>query len=258
MNKKEFTVNDEKVFVHSVTPNVQTEASRIYSQAFGKALSDGVPLRLEAERMLKDKGVFDPDKDEKERAALQKEIRENEVALRRGTKPNGTKMTKSEGKELAFKIKKLRDDLDEIGSGSSALFNNTVESQASNAQLQFCIYSCTCREDGQRYWSTFETFQNDTENPVYSKAIENFLLLVSGLDALDSKRPYEDVWLIRMGFMNEDGQLIREDGKAVDEEGRLINEEGRFIDEDGNFVDAYGYKIDKDGNLLEEDGWETD
>jgi len=260
MASKEFSaVVDDKTInlkIISITPEIRQESQKIYSQSMMEALHNNMMLRAEAEDILEERGLIDFDQQEKRADELRKELRDLEKKLRSAKRSDGTRMSKEEGKELAFKMRQLRHDIAGIGQYLSDFLNHTVENYASNAQMQYFIYACTVYSDsGKRYWASFEDFKNDTSSPVVELAISNFITASAGLDQDYTKSFYENQWLVRMGFMNNDLQLIDGAGRLVDEEGRLINDDGRFVNEDGQLVDQFGNLVDEKGNLIMGDGW---
>ena len=170
---------------------------------------------------------------------------------------DGSRMTKEDGKLIAFKMRDLRTELNGIGRDRSECYSNCAERQAENEQMQYFIYACTRKSDGSHAWTSFEEYKEyDPSSELSNQAATCFLSNVMGLDEDVDGQFYENQWLKRMGFMNDEYQLIDSDGRTVDEEGRLINSDGRFVNEDGDLVDIYGNIIDEDGNLVVEDGWD--
>lgn len=258
MSKNTFKVkvNDKEVELKTINVNsfIRLESNTYYSKAFNEAVDNKMKLRIQMEKLLESQGLLDTKEDEAKATAMRKELRSLEIQLR-GALISGRRMTKAEGRALALKMRKLRDELGTIGQGVASYFSNTVESYADNERLQYFVYACTVyAENGARYWKSYDEFKLDSNTEVYTEASRSFLNSFMGLSNSDND-PYEVQWLKRMKFMNSQGQLTREDGKTTDEDGRLIDKDGRFINEDGDFIDIYGNRIDADGNLVVEDGW---
>lgn len=261
MAKNTFTakINDKEVEfkVINITNEIRSESQKFYAKAFNLALENKIMLRVEVEKMLESKGLLDTTADEVKVTELQKKIKSAEVQLRKGIL-NGKRMSKEDGKALALSIRADRIKLNNIGSGLSKYFSNTVESVADNERLQYFIYACTVNADsGTRFWDSFDLFKTDNINvDVATKAADTFMSSILGLDVNIDQIYYENRWLIKMGFMNSKLQIINAQGQLTDDEGRLIDENGYFIDATGKRVDIYGNRVDDSGNLIE-DSWDV-
>ena len=250
-----FSIDGKNFRVIGISNEIRKEAQKYYSKALMDGFESEVPLRADIDKHLKDRGLIDPAAQEERIEALQKEVRDLEVRLRKAT-IDDRRMTKQEGKEIALEMLKKRDELGDVGGEYSALYNNTIEGNANAAQLLYFIYACTLDADtSNRYWKSYEDFQEDSESEIYTQATKTFLSTVMGADADYEHKFYENKWLKRMGYMNDKLQLIDDQGRVVDAKGRLIDEDGNFINEEGHKVDAFGNLVNEDGELIE-DGWE--
>lgn len=249
--------NEIKLKTINISPEIRSESNQFYARAFDKALSEGAKLRLECEKLLESRGLLDTASQDKQIEDLRARIKKHEIELR-SARINGRRMSKDEGFKLALQIRKLRKELNSIGSSLSDFFKNSAESIADNERFQYLIYACTIRQDnGERFWGSYDDMKNESDQALYSAAINNFVKLSMGVDQ-DLENPfYENQWLQRMGYANKKGELVDSKGRLVDENGKLINSEGYFVNEEGHRVDVYGNLVDSNGNLLVEDGWEV-
>lgn len=236
-----------------ITNEMRYMSQSIYSETFAKGLISGLSLHLEVERMLESKNLMDTEADEKRRDALRKELRDNEVKLRKGV-INGVRMTKEQGRALALRMRKTREEIQNIGATLLGYFKNTVEATSRDRQNQYLVFSTVRRENGDLYWANFPEFENDASQARIDST-EQFMLSLYRMDKDFELKYYENAWLLRQKMINNKLQFIDEQGRITDENGRLINEKGQFIDSNGDAVDAFGYKIDEDGNLMEPDTW---
>ncbi len=251
-------VDDKEIELKVIKINseIRAESQKPWGTAMEEALGNNLKLKIEIDRLLQDRHILDDDSDQKKLDVLRKDIRDLEVKLRKGVTGN-RRMTKEEGKTIALQIKAKRGEIGSIGRELSNIYENTVENYASNEQMQYFIYACTVYADsGARYWKSYDDFKNDRESPVYKQAVTEFLVNASGVDKDYEKKMYENVWLVRMGYMNAALQLINDKGQLVDSEGRLINEKGQFINTAGELIDIWGHRVDEKGTLLE-DSWLT-
>ena len=254
-NKHEFETNGLKLRVIKITPEIRFESQKWFAKALNDAMRGGYPLRIEMERELENRKAYDPAEDEKKATDIRKNIKDLEIKLRQGI-VGDRKMTKDEGKALALQIRSERAKLREIGTAVANFFSNTAENFASGEQMQYWLYACTVHADtGAKYWESYEKFKTDTESEVYKKAAEEFLALITGVDKLDDAERYENRWLLKMGYLDKDLNLIDGQGRTVDIDGKLIDKNGRYVDASGAFVDVYGNRVSESGELLVADSW---
>lgn len=243
-----------------LTNEIREQGQKVFSKAFQEALDQGMPLQIETERLLESRGLLNFEEQDRKINELRSAIRRLENCLRNGKDPEtGRSLSKEEAKEIAFSIRRKRSEVVNVGRDISDFFSNTTaENYAQNKQMEYFIFKTSYdSESMQPLWTSLKDFQDAAGTDTYSEAVKSFLSVMSGVDKDFEKRNYEVRWLIRMGYMNENYQLINSEGQLIDEEGRLIDETGRFINENGDFVDIDGNLVDEDGNLLD-DAWGVD
>ncbi len=242
--------NDENVDIKTITPTpaIVRQADGYVAAAFKEALDRGALLRIQIDLEIKKRGVDSQKQEDEEIAELQKVIKEKEVSLLSG-KLNGRKLTKQEGRALALEIRVLRTKMFSVGASSNQLYAKTAEKLSEDERQRYYIYSCTLSKDtGRPFFKSFDDFKDNIDDDFVAQATEKFYSTYIGADFLD--KTVEIKWLVKYGFMNEQGQLINEKNELVDMDGRRINAEGRLIDENGNTVDMFGNPVDSDGNLI--------
>lgn len=252
---------DKSFQVLELTNDIRTEGSAFYSKVFHRAVADGAKLKVEVDRFLEARGLTNLHENELKEKKLRSEIRTLESRLMSGKHPNGSRMSKEEGRELALLISRKRREANSIGNTLTDFYASTAERIAQNEQWQFFVYSCLRNADGSKIWNSYEDFQDTQDNyaEVIEKGTSELIAKAFKLDPNYEKRLTENAWLIRMKFMNQDLQLINSDGHLVDEDGRLIDSEGRFVNKDGQRVNIYGDLVDEWGQIIfPEDGWLED
>lgn len=255
-NTFEVEVGGKKVSLKTVPINnkVRSESQPIYAAALRQAVTDGLYLKVELDKVLEAKGLLNTEKEQVRIDELRSELKQSEISLRKRIGPAGSLLSKDEGRKLALHMRKLRGQIGDIGQTILSLYTNSAENFASNEQNKYLIFATTLTESGSTYWKNFEEFKTDSDNPVYGPAISSFLK-VNGADNSVEKEYPENKWLVRMGYLNNDLEFIDSKGRLIDEDGRLINKDGRFINDNGEYIDKYGNRVDEKGNLLVEDGW---
>ncbi len=249
--------SDIELGIIKLNPRIRLEADKIYSTSFTEAIEAGVMLRCQVNNLLEERGVTDSKAIKQKTHKLRSELRSLEVQLKSARK-EGRKMTKIEGREIALKMRDLRNELNNVGGDLARYYNSTAESVADNERLNYYVYALTVyAETGKNYWSSYESFKEDYSE-VKNLAVDAFLKSFYNIDSNADKSLYENSWLIRHGFMNESLQLINEQGRLIDSQNRLINEDGRLINENGVLIDEFGNEIDENGELKVPDGWLED
>lgn len=224
-------------------------SNRIGSQIANQVNDDGTPAFLIREKVyeiLTKMGVWNKDL-EKELIDISTKINEAERKLAKG----GIK--KSEGREIALSIKRLRERQLQILAKSRLLDDKTLEAQIDNANFDYLVFSCTLDEEGNPIYSSVEDYKENGSDEVTVKCATRLAEMLYGYSEEDEKNQPENKFLLKYGFVDSNLRLINKDGKFVDEQGRLINEDGRLINEDGKFVDREGKLVDEDGAPIDEE-----
>lgn len=255
MSRVNFEVDGKKYSVLEVSEAVRREAVKVQSEAWIKAVNEGMLLNSQVQAILKSRGVLDEEVAQKERDTLQKELRDLEVKLRSG-RFGYRRMTKEEGYEIAKQMRKTRDKMNSVNRQANSMLSRTAESVADLEQLAYCVYKSTVMADsGAPCWPSFAACKDDSGSKVYQEAFSNLMSMFLKVERDFEKHLYENKWMIRMGYMNEKLQLLDDKGRLVDDDGRLINEDGRFVNDKGELIDIYGYPVDAEGSLNVEDAW---
>lgn len=245
MNTRTFKAkvdNVEKEFsVRSPSLNDQKEATKYYNQTFSDALKAKAVVRAKLDDLLVEQGLWDGAKQAKF-TQLQSEILEGERKLAKG----GIQL--SQAKEIAFNMKKTREELRDLISVKTNLDTHTAEGQADNARFNYLVSACTMHKDtNQPYFKSYEDYNNKLNDPVAIAAAQNLAGMLYGLENDYEDKLPENKFLKQYKFVDDKLRLINKDGKLVDEDGRLVDQNGRYINENGQF-------IDKEGNLVNEEG----
>jgi hypothetical protein len=226
-----------------------------YAKAFKEALDGGAKLRVAVDKMLEDQGVLDRAADQEKIEEIRKELIAMEIQLRSGKKPDGSKMTKKEGRELAIAMKRKRGEEDQIVEKLTGYYSNTAENVAFAAQIIASLYCATQKADGTPMWESEQEMETSAGLIDYVSTCYYKYQYKINLENADSK-DFEVIWLKKHKFVDDKGRFIDEKGRFINAEGRLIDENGRYLNEEGKFVNKYGNLVDAEGNLLVEDGWQ--
>ena len=254
MKTKVFTakvkVDDEEkeieFMVRSPSLNDQREAQKIYNQSFTDAIKSKSVVRAKLDDLLEDQGLWNDEKQAKF-TSLQKELSEGEKRLAKGG------FSLNEAKDLAIKMKSVRDEIRELISVRTSLDNHSAEGQADNSRFNYLVSVCVVYNDTkQPYFKDMEDYLNRSSEQVAIRGAQNLANMLYGLDNDYEKNLPENKFLKKYKFVDDKLRLVDKKGRLIDAEGRLIDESGRFIDEEGNFIDKYGNKVDKDGEFVVE------
>jgi hypothetical protein len=222
----------------------QREAQKVYNQAFSDAVKSGCIVRARLDDLLKEQGLWDDNKQIKFNT-IQQEILDCEKSLAKGG------ISLKSAKDIAVKMKKLREDLRDLISVRTNLDNHTAEGQADNARFNYLIsaglvYSST----KDKYFKNYEDYLARASEPIAVKAAQILANMLYGLDSDYEKKLPENKFLIKYKFVDDRLRLVNKDGHLVDSEGRLIDEFGRFINEKGEYVDKNGNLVDANGDYV--------
>lgn len=237
---------DRDILVRSPSLNDQREAQKIYNQAFTDAIKSKSVVRAKLDDLLQDQGLWDAEKQSKF-TELQKELLDGEKKLAKGG------FSLNEAKDLAIRMKVVRDEIRDLISVRTSLDNHSAEGQADNARFNYLVSVCVVYNDTKEpVFSNLEDYMNRSTEEVAILGAQNLANMLYGLDNDYELNLPENKFLRKYKFIDDKMRLVDKKGRLIDAEGKLINEDGRYIDENGNFVDKYGNKVDKDGEYVVE------
>lgn len=235
---------EKEFLVKSPSLNDQREAQKIYNQAFTDAIKSKSVVRAKLDDLLQDQGLWNDEKQAKF-STLQKELLDGEKRLAKGG------FSLNEAKDLAIKMKSVRDEIRELISVRTSLDNHSAEGQADNARFNYLVSVCVVYNDTkQPYFNNMEDYLNRSTDSVGLLGAQNLANMIYGLDNDYENNLPENKFLKKFKFVDDKLRLVDKKGRLIDADGRLIDESGRFIDEEGNFVDKYGNKVNSEGDYL--------
>jgi hypothetical protein len=203
-------------------------------------------VRAKLDDLLEDQGLWNDDKQAKF-TSLQRELLDGEKRLAKGG------FSLNEAKDLAIKMKSVRDEIRDLISVRTSLDNHSAEGQADNARFNYLVSVCVVYSDNKEpYFRNMEDYLNRATEEVALLGAQNLANMIYGLDNDYETNLPENKFLKKFRFVDDKLRLIDKKGRLVDADGRLIDESGRFIDEEGNFVDKYGNRVTSDGDYIVE------
>lgn len=237
---------EKEFLVRSPSLNDQREAQKVYNQAFTDAIKSKSVVRAKLDDLLEDQGLWNAEKQAKF-TGLQKDLLDGEKRLAKGG------FSVNEARDLAIKMKSIRDEIRDLISVRTSLDNHSAEGQADNARFNYLVSACVVYNDTKEpYFKNMEDYLNRATEQVALLGAQNLANMLYGLDNDYENTLPENKFLKKYKFVDDKLRLIDKKGRLIDSEGRLIDESGRFIDESGNFVDKYGNKVDAEGDYVVE------
>lgn len=224
----------------------QREAQKVYNQAFSDAVKSGCIVRARLDDLLKEQGLWD-DAKQARLNTLQQELADYEKRLSKGG------ISLKSAKEIAIKMKSVREDIRDLISARTNLDNHTAEGQADNARFNYLI-SCSLvySSTKDKYFKSYEEYLSRAAEPVAIKAAQVLANMLYGLDNDYEKKLPENKFLIKYKFVDDKLRLVNSNGQLVDSEGRLVDENGRYINAEGKYVDKNGDLVDENGDFVTE------
>lgn len=234
------------------TAKIKQAARLVHARAYKEALENGAMMREELEGFLRKSKMWDDDR-QAEFDLLRNAILDGERKLRTG----GVKL--KDARELAIKMSKDRNTLQELLSQSNRMDRETADAHADQEQFNYLVAHCTVYNDtGKPYFTTdgehasVDSYVERGGEQVALVAASKLSEVLYGNEKDILEKLPENVFLKKWKFIDENFHLIDDKGRKVDEKGRLVNEDGRFIDEHDQYVDADGNRVDEEGNYLVE------
>lgn len=236
---------EQEFLIRSPSLADQRESQKVYNQAFSDAVKSGCIVRARLDDLLKEQGLWDDQKQIKFNT-LQQELLDNEKVLAKGG------ISLKAAKEIAVKMKSIREDLRELISVRTNLDNHTAEGQADNARFNYLISACLVYSNNKekKYFKDYSEYLSRASEPVAIKAAQVLANMLYGLDNDYEKKLPENKFLVKYKFVDAKLRLVNDKGQLVDSEGRLIDDNGRFINEEGKYVDKNGNLVDENGDYV--------
>jgi hypothetical protein len=178
-----------------------------YRRAFSEAVRNGVMTNAEAIKSMKKTGAW-TDEDDAEISRRIIEVSDLEVKL------GERKGEPEELVKLANDLMKKRNDLLAEMNKRTELFENTAEGVADQCRIYKMIYYCLLDEDGNRFFSTEEEFEQFTEK--YPSAI-SYMYRKAYFFQYDVDENVSDRWA-EVQYLKERADSLKEDLENLREE----------------------------------------
>lgn len=235
---------DLKIVVKKPGNVLMSSAQRVGAKAWTECVREGIMTKKELEKFMNAQGIWDKDKDEKQKS-ITDAIFSMEKQLYVGGK-NG-QLRASEGKKIAIEMRRKRNELRDLISERLSLEQNTAESISDNSKFDFLVSSCTFYENGQKVYNDMDDYKQRSDDALaYAAATALAGMLYSVDKDFEEKLP-ENKFLKMFHFVDDNLSLVNEKGETVDLEGRKIDSSGYYVNEEGK-------RTDKEGNLLDDLG----
>lgn len=234
------------VAVRRPTNQEMKDADIYRAKAWNKAFKQGVMTKAEVEQVMRDRGLWDNEKADRE-SELTKEILELERQLYHGSGKKKPKV--SDGRRIAVLMKDKRIELRDLISERISMDENTAESIADNARFDYLVFVCSFNaQTEERLFESYEDYNKKGSNAEAVAAAQLLAQMVYNLDSdFEDKLP-ENQFLKKFDLLDENNQLVDPNtGHLVDIDGNRVNELGHYIDDEGNRVDLQGNRIDEEG-----------
>jgi hypothetical protein len=232
------------IFVVRPTNATIKNADRYRARTWNQCITEGVLTKKELGKLMRDRGIWDEDKDQEEKAIIQ-ELQDLERNLFLG---GGDKKRKlSEGQNIAISMRRLRAKLRELIGERISLEENTAEALADNAKFDYFVADCTFYANGQKVYKDVEDYNQKSSDQIAFAAAGALAEMMYQIDTKFEEGLPENKFLKKFNLVNDELSLVNRDGVLVDANGKKINEFGYYVDDQDR-------RTDKDGNLLNEDG----
>lgn len=248
MSDKRFDFKDKTYFIKPFEPKTLTQASKVYTKAFKKAVEDGAILKKSLDDHMRRQGLWD-DKKQEEYTNLVKQSADIEYKIK-------SKFFKkaSELRDKALELKKLRDKISSLLSVRNSMDSVTAEGLAENERFNFLVSSCAYDYMTQKpVFSSMDDYLERANEDYAIECASKFANYYYGVEDNYEDSYIENKVLSKLNLLDSDGNLVDRQGRRVDFDGNLLDENGSRIDEDGNRIDINNNPVIDDSaiDLLE-------
>lgn len=214
-----FKVKDgevEKVLrLNKPSQKVLTKGDFVYRQVFSSAIRAGILTNAEATKLLKDRGIWDEEKEEKAQA-MRKDIKALEDRF------DDAGLSNEDGKSNCAKLTKLRNELGDLNGLFTSVTDNTAEALAHESRIKFYAAECTVEnESGARVFKDAEEFDEKLNHPTnvsaYREALISNFERVLGVDipgGLAAELP-ENKWMASRGLDSKEQPKVEKEEKKT-------------------------------------------
>lgn len=164
----------EKGYLGMPTSEQIRKAEWHYSKMYNKALVDGVATQAEMIEILKNRGLYGPEHEQRA-AELQTGIAQNIIDLE-------TETDVIKRRELAVETARLRNDLYMWNQRLTGPLSNSCEQMAEDSKTEFLTSVVVQHEDGSLVWDSYDDFLGESDQALALKARYEVLLWLQGLE----------------------------------------------------------------------------
>lgn len=247
--------NEKTVYVKKPTAR-ETSDAKVYSNRLAARMlspdSSGqvtVILRSQIIDRLKLMGVWSQEQEDSLKK-ISTEIFRKERLLACGGKDG---VTKTQARDTALNVRKLRLDQSELLSKSRELDGVTLESQTEQASFDYLMSRCVLDEEGNSIFSSVEEYKEASSQPYLYDSALALAKSIFGSDEDAMKKLPENAFLIKYGFADDKCRLIDKSGHLIDEEtGKWINADGYFVNDKDEPIDRDGKRLTQTGDIMED------
>lgn len=217
------------------------------AKIWNKAFKEGVLTKKEVEEAMKERGIWDQDKADRE-VALSNEILQLERKLFIGDGKRKPRV--SDGRKLAIEMREKRFELRQLIEERIQMDENTAESLADNARFDFLVSCCTFYVDSEeRVFEDYEDYNVKASEPLAIAAAQLLANMMYDIESDYEDKLPENRFLKQFDLINEDGYLCDPNNPEI-----LIDQDGKRINELGHYINDDGERVDNSGNLINDEG----
>ena len=241
MNKTEKIINtldtdgkDLRLKVIKPTNKIAQQANMLYNAKISELIRDNgvgsarLLLRSEVETYLAVNGIW-TERDVAKVEDLSLAVRAHELLLMRG----GISLEK--GRKLAIKMGEMRTEILKLAAKRQQLDSATIETIAEDYKFNVLVSECTFHADTNvKYFSSHDDYIERGDETAAIAVAEQLSHMLYGYNPNFGMELFENQWLQKAGYMNDDGRYINRNGQLIDRGGKLVDEAGRYINDSGD------------------------
>lgn len=246
-----------KIYVVRPSNNTIKNADRHRAKTWNQCITDGILTKKELSKILKDRGIWDKNKEQEEVEIINK-IQSLERKLYLGAGFDGQKAKISDGQKIAIEMRRLRIALRDLIAEKISMEENTAEALSDNAKFDYFVADCTYYENGEKVYTSIEEYNKKSSDEIAFSAASALAEMLYQVDSKFEESLPENKWLKKFNLVNQDLSLVNKNGELVDLDGRKITEDGYYLNNDGKRIDRDGNLLDDDGNYLVQFEYEDD
>ena len=167
-------ISNDFLYIHYPSNFLKIKSKLLWDNSYKNALKDGLLPKKDLEELILTRGIFSQD-DEKAVSKLQSKLEAQEVLLAKTLK------VRANQERIKKTISDLKTELSTILAKKYSKLYMSAENKAEEDMYNYLCSECVFKEDGNKYWNSFDTFLEDRNTDFKNSVFSSFMAFMRGM-----------------------------------------------------------------------------